>query len=223
MTTENSSLFSLEQLTRAQAAETATSDDDDSGLIDINRLAALGPSATNPAYHQAPPPLGLAADGVEEATLTGVTAVAASPSASRWLRVSGYVAVLGLVSAVLGLALDKLSRGAEEVAAPAGTTVIVVTAPAVQPEPGIAGVVDARERATHEETATTQPGHSELGGSNVVPPRAAKPSPRPIKPTIKSKPAAQSKPAAAKPKKQKDPCARCSGDLACAMRCSVGK
>lgn len=226
MTTENSSLFSLDRLTRAQGPQSRTSVDDDSGLIDLNRLAAPSTHTTKPAYHQAPPPLGGSVDVVEEATLNGVTAVAASQSSNRWLRVSGYVAAIGLMGAVLGLALARLSEGKPEVAAPAAATVIVVAAPAVEPEYVTErnDVADAPDNAEPHSKNPKSEGGRDIGAAREAPPRAHVSSPRPRTPTTKPKQSTEKpKPVAAEPKAPKDPCAHCKGDLACAMRCSVGK
>jgi hypothetical protein len=213
--TEDSTLFSLDRLTRKQAQASAAVAAEDSGLIDLDRLtraaegAPIGSSAGQAPGFAAPPPLLARA---EETTLRGVSAVQVERPKSRgWLTV--YAAGVALVGLLLGVLLDDV-LDERRAPTPVAATVVVFAAPAVtsaEPRPGDRSAASEPVVASASAVTSAPP---DPPGSR---PHARQPSPQSPKPSQSPNPPQSETTSPAK----SDPCARCNGDLACAMRCSV--
>lgn len=221
---DNSSLFSLEQLTRqAESSEMQTQEQEDSGLIDLEELSSH-PTRPHARYRaDSPPPLTTPLPRAmrEESTLDGIAAVSVPRKRSGSLKWAGFAVGLCLFSLGLGYVMAEVAS--DTPASPASApTVVVYTAVAPQDEPPAAGAADTDVEGAHETPAS--PEESELKDElNAV--KTPTPTPK-TRWTPKPKPETGSKPIAKPPKPEQpkpnsDPCAHCGGDLSCAMRCSV--
>lgn len=216
MAKDDSTLFSLDRLTRQSAEAARAAPTEDSGLIDLDKLTQVAsassesPAHLEPARFAPPPPLLVRP---EESTLTGMSAARVeAPRSRRWLL--GYAALVAVLGVALGVLLDDaLDEPRAATSAPI-TTVVLLPVPAVattEPRP-----VDRSEPASSSSASAG----AEAKAPPVAPRARAKP------PRVSRSPAAPAKPtkpanADSNAPTKSDPCSRCNGDLACAMRCSV--
>lgn len=224
MHNEDSTLFSLDELTKSTATDPSRSakggarakGDEDSGLIDLDKLQRAT-SSERAFVAAAPPPLGTFAGPpplgrpLEESTLNGLAAPELHPADSPRWRLPVFAALVLAGASAVALLLRAALPG-EEPVAPAAQT-IVVLAPAAPP----ALEADEVHSATPPEPApsTTSDAHATPVKKPDTHSRShAKPPTQRVTP---EKPKTE----APKPAKPKDPCAHCGSDLACAMRCSV--
>jgi hypothetical protein len=223
---EDSTLFSLDKLTKGDKptkgtpAPSQNARDEDSGLIDLERLTRS--TTAQPTFvAAAPPPLRpfdvkpTLGGPVEESTLSGMSAFDARRSEpSRW-RVPLYAAFVLAAAAAFAFAFGQVLSDPPQVTPPAQTIVVLAAPPpVVNDEPRASDrtavpVSSAAGTAKPEAAGDPPPRVSRpRNGSVTTPPRPRTDAPKPPDP-------------GQKPAKPKDPCAHCGGDLSCAMRCSV--
>jgi hypothetical protein len=212
LTTDDSTLFSLDRLTRQRAQALAAAPAEDSGLIDLDKLteAAQQPVAKPPSSRfEAPPPLLARA---EESTLAGLSAVTVEPRKPRWW-LAGYAVLVAVVGLALGVLLDGLLDAPRAQVTPATTVVVVAAPPVATSEPRSEDRGDAPATPASSDVIETK----KPAATPKPRPRSRSTSRSPKTPAVTTKaPKSESKSPA-----RSDPCAHCNGDLACAMRCSV--
>jgi hypothetical protein len=220
VTNEDSTMFSLDKLTKGTSATAQQTRDEDSGLIDLERLTR-STTAQSTFVAAAPPPLRpidvkpTLGGPVEESTLNGMSAFdRRRREPSRW-RVPLYVAFVLAGAVALTFAFGQVLSKPRLVTPAAQTIVVLAAAP-----PVVNGEPRTSDRTSVPATSAVGSGKPELApaprqpvsrprnGSVTAPPRQRTDSPKPPDP-------------GQKPAKPKDPCAHCGGDLSCAMRCSV--
>jgi hypothetical protein len=228
--TENSSIFSLQQLTQHATKTTPASRDEDSGLIDLQKIEASGATLAQPVpaapVYAAPPPLRLP---VEESTLTAMVAVSVEQRHPRLKWAALFFGVC-LLSVGLGTFLAGLGSNPAPAAASA-PLIIYVPAPtgsaleaSNRDVPGTAASAQAREvnaASTIESPSTVTPlavGEKVPGTAPGSRSRTTRPLRKPPAQVANTPPSSRDKPTKKRPA---DPCAHCAGDLSCAMRCSV--
>lgn len=222
---EQSVLFSLSALTasapKISVPPSSTGPTDDSGLIDLNALAAQAqaPEAAKAGADEPAPFLFPAALGsVEPVTKPATPEAAAAPASSSKapLFIGAGIAVAGVA-----IALVLASRPAEP-PAPAAPSVTAAAAPApVETAPPPAATA-APEPAPVASAVAPEPEAEAVKEAAVKKPAAPKPAkpaaPKPAKPAAPAN-AGAPKPAAA-PKKSSN-CGCAPSDLQCQIRCSA--
>jgi hypothetical protein len=210
---ENSVLFSLDQLAKPQLPETASAAPvrakADSGLIDLNALMndQLDPKSIRPAP-LSEPPLGAFTREVQPtpAAAFEITPLQGSKKRNKLVAAAGALAVAALVT--IGIVAtnheDARVAAAAQAAAPKPAE---PPAPVVKdPTPPPAPTVETKAQAPAETASSSDTGNHRSSKGR----KAGK---------SKGSSASASAPAAPAPKKAADPCG-CHGDLLCNMKCS---
>jgi hypothetical protein len=211
---ENSVLFSLDQLSKPQLPETASAAPvrakADSGLIDLNALMndqPLDPKSIRPAP-LSEPPLGAFTREVQPTPAAAFEITPqfhGSKKRSRLFAAVGALAVAALVTIGVVATNHEDARVAAAAQAAAPKPAEPPPAPVVKETPPPAPTAETKAQAPAETASTSDTGHRASKGR-----KAGK---------SKGSSASASAPAAPAPKKAADPCG-CHGDLLCNMKCS---
>jgi hypothetical protein len=210
---ENSVLFSLDQLAKPQLPESASSAPVrakvDSGLIDLNALMAgdqpLDPKSIRPAP-LSEPPLGAFTREVQP---TPAAAFEITPQFNGSKKRSRLFAAVGAVAVAALVTIGVVATNHEDARVAAAAQAAAPKAPEPPPpapvvkDPTPAPTVETKAQAPAETASSSDAGHRSSKGRKAG----------------KSKASSAAAPAAPAPKKAADPCG-CHGDLLCNMKCS---
>lgn len=229
---EDSTLFSLDQLTRRGVAATASRQEDDSGLIDLDAIEAQpsdearGSVRIHPVAVPSPPPLQVQQ---EESTLNGLAAVSTLKPPKQSLKWLAFALAMSGLSIGLGYVFAKVLPGEQTTAA--STPTVIIYAPAAPTPQTVEQDQKRSENAAPVDVLknVAKPRESDVLetaklNAPQAPTAARQKAPSQTRQQKASSAKPPSEPKANKPKEKerlKDPCAHCGSDLSCAMRCAV--